>query len=260
MDSTGMDNLLQISGIFSMDNVLLLLLSLIGLVLFVKALEKLGEMIYSKLPFRRMLISQVVTISVFMIYVFGSSYLVYVILRPPKELMIAITSSAAVAIGFSLKDLVASVIAGFILLFDRPFQVGGRVTFGDTYGEITSIGLRAVRLVTLDDNVITIPNNRFMTDVVASGNAGALEMMLVFDFHVARDLLYEIVVASRYVYLNRPVTIVVAEVAVAEVLAMQLRAKAYVIDVRFEKAFQTDIYMRCTEAFREWSIKRPAFK
>ncbi len=255
-----MDNLLQISGIFSMDNVLLLLLSLIGLVLFVKALEKLGEMIYSKLPFRRMLISQVVTISVFMIYVFGSSYLVYVILRPPKELMIAITSSAAVAIGFSLKDLVASVIAGFILLFDRPFQVGGRVTFGDTYGEITSIGLRAVRLVTLDDNVITIPNNRFMTDVVASGNAGALEMMLVFDFHVARDLLYEIVVASRYVYLNRPVTIVVAEVAVAEVLAMQLRAKAYVIDVRFEKAFQTDIYMRCTEAFREWSIKRPAFK
>ena len=255
-----MDNLLQISGIFSMDNVLLLLLSLIGLVLFVKALEKLGEMIYSKLPFRRMLISQVVTISVFMIYVFGSSYLVYVILRPPKELMIAITSSAAVAIGLSLKDLVASVIAGFILLFDRPFQVGGRVTFGDTYGEITSIGLRAVRLVTLDDNVITIPNNRFMTDVVASGNAGALEMMLVFDFHVARDLLYEIVVASRYVYLNRPVTIVVAEVAVAEVLAMQLRAKAYVIDVRFEKAFQTDIYMRCTEAFREWSIKRPAFK
>ncbi len=255
-----MDNLLQISGVFSMDNVLLLLLSLIGLVLFVKALEKLGEMIYSKLPSRRMLISQVVTVSAFMIYVFGSSYLVYVILRPPKELMIAITGSAAVAIGLSLKDLVASVIAGFILLFDRLFQVGDRVTFGDTYGEITSIGLRAVRLVTLDDNVITIPNNRFMTDVVASGNAGALEMMLVFDFHVARDLLYEIVVASRYVYLNRPVTIVVAEVVVAEVLAMQLRAKAYVIDVRFEKAFQTDVYMRCTEAFREWSIKRPTFK
>ena len=263
-----MDNLLQISGVFSMDKVLLLLLSLIGLVLFVKALEKLGEMIYRKLPFRRMLISQVVTVSAVIIYVFGSNYLVYVILRPPKELMIAITSSTAVAIGFSLKDLVASVIAGFILLFDRPFQVGDRVTFGDTYGEITSIGLRAVRLVTLDDNVITIPNNRFMTDVVASGNAGALEMMLVFNFHVAldadlnvaRDLLYEIVVTSRYVYLNQPVTIVVAEVVVAEVLAMQLHAKAYVIDVRFEKAFQTDIYMRCTEAFREWSIKRPTFK
>lgn len=160
------------------------------------------------------------------------------------------------------------MIAGFILLFDRPFQVGDRVTFGDVYGEISSIGLRAVRLITLDDNLVTIPNNRFMTDVVASGNAGELDMMLLFDFHLAldadltlaRDLLYEIVVTSRFAYLNKPVTVVLAEVAVAEVLAMQLRAKAYVIDVRFEKAFQTDVHLRTTEAFRKQAIRRPAFR
>ncbi len=268
MNNPDMDNLWQMSNVFSLDNILLLLLSLAGLVLVVKALEKLGEIIYKKLPSRRMLISQVVTVSNFMIYVFGSSFLVYAILRPPKELMFAITGSAAVAIGLSLKDLVASVIAGFILLFDRPFQVGDRVTFGDVYGEISSIGLRAVRLITLDDNLVTIPNNRFMTDVVASGNAGELDMMLLFDFHLAldadltlaRDLLYEIVVTSRFAYLNKPVTVVLAEVVVAEVLAMQLRAKAYVIDVRFEKAFQTDVYLRTTEAFRKQAIRRPVFK
>lgn len=265
MNSPELDNLLQMSSIFSLDKVLLLLLSIFGLVLLVKALEKLGEALYKRLPSRRMLISQVVTVTSFMIYVFGSSFLVYAILRPPKELMIAITGSAAVAIGLSLKDLVASVIAGFILLFDRPFQVGDRVRFGDVYGEITSIGLRAVRLVTLDDNLITIPNNRFMNDVVASGNAGALDMMLVFDFHLAldadlklaRDLLYEIVVTSRFVYLNKPVAVVISEVAVAETLAIQLRAKAYVLDVRFEKAFMTDVYLRATEAFRQHAIKRP---
>jgi hypothetical protein len=44
---------------------------------------------------------------------------------------------------------------------------------------------------------------------------------------------------------------------VAERLALQLKAKAYVIDVRFEKAFQTDVVLRATEAFNRHRIKRP---
>ncbi len=100
-------------------------------------------------------------------------------------MLLALGGGAAVAIGFSLKDLVASLFAGIILLFDRPFQVGDRVTFGNTYGEITSIGLRAVRLQTLDDNLVTIPNSRFIVDPVASGNAGELDMMVVMPFHLA---------------------------------------------------------------------------
>lgn len=122
-----------------------------------------------------------------------------------------------------------------------------------------------MRLVTLDDNLITIPSNRFMTDVMALGNAGAFDMMLVFDFHLAldaditqaRDLLHEIIVTSRFADLNKPVTVVISEVVVAETLSIQLRGKAYVIDLCFEKAFVTDVYLRATEAFRQYAIKRP---
>lgn len=167
--------------------------------------------------------------------------------------------------GLSLKDLAASVVAGLILLFDRPFQVGDRVTFGDAYGEIKSIGLRAVKLVTLDDSLVTIPNSRFLSDVVSSGNSGALDMMVVFDFYVALDadvklatkLLYDTIVTSRFVYLKKPVAIVVSEVAVENRLAILLKAKSYVLDVRFEKAMQTDLALRTNEIFRQHNIKRP---
>lgn len=267
MNDDNLNQIFELSSLFRFDRVLLLVLAFGGLALAVKLIEKLADAIYARIPSRRMLVFQIVTVLNFVIYVVGGGFLFYAILRPPKELMLAITGSAAVAIGLSLKDLVASVIAGFILLFDRPFQVGDRVAFGDVYGEIRSIGLRAVRLITLDDNVITIPNSRFMTDVVSSGNAGALDMMVVFDFHVAldsdialaRDLLYEVVATSRYVYLKKPVAIVVAEVEVARRLAIQLKAKAYVLDVRFEKAFQTDVFLRATELFRQHGIKRPPF-
>ncbi|BAN34124.1 mechanosensitive ion channel MscS [Sulfuricella denitrificans skB26] len=268
MDSNDLNPLAGLATIFQLDRLLLLVVSIVLLALFVKTIKRFADKLYQEFPARRLAISQTITSLSFFIYIVGGTFLVYGILNPPKELMIAVGGSAAVAIGLSLKDLVSSVIAGFILLFDRPFQVGDRVSFGGVYGEIKSIGLRAVRLVTLDDNEVTIPNNRFMTDVVSSGNSGALDMMITANFHLAldadiqlaRSLLREVLVTSRYAYLKKPVSIVVAEVEVAERLAVQLKAKAYVIDVRFEKAFQTDVYLRAIEAFERHGIKRPVLK
>lgn len=267
MNETDITQLSQLLSVFRLDRVFLLVVSLGLLALLVRGVKHLAVSLYEKFPSRRLIISQTVTSLNFFLYIVGGTLLVYGILKPPKELMIAIGGGAAVALGLSLKDLVASVIAGFILLFDRPFQVGDRVAFGDVYGEIKSIGLRAVRLVTLDDNEVTIPNNRFMSDLVASGNAGALDMMVVTDFHVAldadvelaRNLLHEVVVTSRYAYLRKPVSVILAEVEVAHQVAMRLRVKAYVLDVRYEKAFQTDLYLRGMQVFRAHGIKRPAF-
>jgi small-conductance mechanosensitive channel len=255
----------QLAQLFQFDRLVMLAIGIAALIFAVKGVTYTARVLYQRVPSRRLLISQIATVLGFLIYTVGGVVVVFVALEPPRELMLAATGSVAVALGLSLKDLVASVIAGFILLFDRPFQVGDRVTLGTTYGEIKSIGLRAVRLTTLDDNEVTIPNNRFMTDVVASGNSGALDMMVECNFHIAldadveqaRDLLHEIVVTSRYVYLKKPVSIVVAEVAIAERLALQVRTKAYVLDVHFEKEFSTDVYVRGTEALRRNGIARP---
>ncbi len=248
-----------------LQTLLLLLAGIAFLAVAVRLLRRLAAGLHRQIPSRRLLISQAVTILTFIVYIFGSAFLFMAVIRPSREVLLAAAGSAAVAVGFALKDLVGSLIAGLILLFDRPFQVGDRVTFGGVYGEIRVIGLRAVRLVTLDDNLVTIPNNRFLTDVVSSGNAGELDMMVTMDFHLAldadlalaRDLIHETVVTSRFIYLKKPVAVVASETAMSGRLAMRLQAKAYVMDVRFEKAFQTDVFLRGTEALRRNGIKRP---
>jgi len=265
MNSGDLPQIDELAKLFQFSKILLLLAGIACLGILVKGVERAAAGLYRRLPARRLLISQVVTSLNFLIYIFGGVFLFYAVIRPPRELMLAAVGSAAVAFGFAVKDLVGSVVAGLVLLFDRPFQVGDRVTFGDVYGEIQSIGLRTVRLVTLDDSVVTIPNNRFFTDVVSSANAGALDMMVTMDFHVAidadiglaRDLLHETVVTSRFVYLKKPVSVVIEEVPVAQRLAIRLKAKAYVLDVRFEKAFVTDVFLRATEAFDRRGIRRP---
>ena len=234
--------------------------------LVVKVISKTAQKIEDNYPNQRLLALQIATILNFSLYIFGTTTIIYGVLRPPKELLLGLGGSAAVAIGFALKDIVSSVMAGLILLFDRPFQVGDRVSFADTYGEIVSIGLRTVRLTTLDDNLVTIPNSKFLTDVVASGNAGALDMMVCVDFTLsvdsnlrkAKELLYEVVATSKYVYLRKPINIVMVEKTQGQLMWIEMKVKAYVLDVVYEKAFQSDVVLRGNEVLNASKIKRPS--
>jgi len=151
-------------------------------------------------------------------------------------------------------------------MLDRPFQVGDRVSFGGQYGDITAIGLRSVKLLTLDDNTVTIPNNRFTTDITSCGNYGAPDMQVVIDFHIgmnqdvhrARELIREATVTSRYVYLPKPIIVNVSQVIIDSYIALRVKLKAYVLDTKYEKGFETDVTLRVLEAFSENGIQPPA--
>lgn len=265
MEPNEIDNVSAILDVLNFESLFSLGVGIGVIVLIAKGIQRISSKLQKSYPSKRALFLQIATMLNFALYILGISGLTYVVLRPPKEVLLAIGGSAAVAIGISLKDIVASVVAGVVLLFDRPFQVGDRVSFGDTYGEIVGIGLRAVKLITLDDNLVTIPNSRFLVDVVASGNDGALDMMVVLDFHIAPDadvematgIVKEMVATSRFAFLKKPMTVLVSENVVAERLAVRVRAKAYVLDCRFEKAFESDVVTRVLKAFQQNEIKRP---
>ena len=213
----------------------------------------------------RMVIHQVGTLlrfGLYMVAILGAGALA---LRLSDQAVLALSGTLAVTAGFAFKDLGASVLAGITILLDRPFQVGDRVTFQGHYGEVKSIGLRSVQLVTLDDNLVTIPNNRFLTDAVSCANAGALDMMVQLDFFIgvdqdvpqARRLVIEAITSSPYVFLEKPWVVQVNQLVHERYFAVRLRAQVYVLDTRFEKTLQTDVTLRVMEAFRDHQIKPP---
>ncbi len=236
--------------------------ALIGNRLLLRTLDAVGE----RFTERRLLFKQLAAITRFTVIFAAAAVVISTVFRLSDQALLAIGGSAAVAVGFAFKDLLAALMAGIILLFDRPFQVGDRVAFGGEYGEVVELGLRTVRIATLDDNLISIPNNRFLTDVVSSANAGALDQMCVFqywigcneDFDRAKRIVYEAAASSRYVYLEKPISVALKEGPVpngAERFAIQLTAKAYVLDGRYETAFGTDVTERVLRAFRTAGIR-----
>jgi small-conductance mechanosensitive channel len=215
---------------------------------------------------KRLLINQVGSFVRFGVLLIGCLSAALTVVEITPQVLLALGGTAAVSVGFALKDLVSSIIAGLIILVDHPFQVGDRVTFDGWYGEIRHIGLRSVTLVTLDDTQVTIPNNRFLTDSVASGNAGSVEMMVQMDFYIgldqdlpkAKSIVTEALTSSRFVSTARPWAVTISQVLQDSYFALQLRAKAYVLDVGFEKAFETDVTERVMEGFAAAGIQPPA--
>ena len=171
----------------------------------------------------------------------------------------------AFGLSWASKDLIASLMAGIILLFDNPFQVGDRISFKGFYGEVVELGLRSVRVLDLDDNLISIPNNQFLQTAVSCSNAGNLDQMCVFrffigckeDFSLAEDIIHEGVAASRFVFWKKAIVVHMEEGPVpngAERFAIILTAKAYVIDGRFEAEFASDVHRRVKGAFQQAGI------
>lgn len=215
---------------------------------------------------RRLALKQLAAMSRFVIFLVTVVFVASTLVSFSNEALLALGGSAALAFGFAFKDILASLIAGLILLFDRPFQVGDRIAFEGYYGEVTDIGLRSVRLTTLDDNVVSIPNNRFLTDAVASANAGVLHQMVVLHFYIACDqdfaaakrIVGDAAVSSRYVYVDKPVQVHLREGPVPDttmLFALDVILKAYVFDGRFETAFATDVTERVKLAFKEHGIR-----
>ncbi|MBW2536146.1 MAG: mechanosensitive ion channel, partial [Deltaproteobacteria bacterium] len=214
--------------------------------LFVKLLARISE----RFSARRLVLQQAGTLIAFAAYAVAFALAFTSMFDLSPEALFALSGTAAVTIGFALKDVAASFLAGITILVSKPFQVGDRVTFEGFYGEVKEIGLRSVRIVTLDDNLVTIPSNKLLTEPIASANAGSIDCMVVVPFQIApaadharaREIVRDAVVASKYLLLGKPYNVLLGTRLTEQGSAMvELTAKAYVYDMRHEKAFASDI-------------------
>jgi small-conductance mechanosensitive channel len=238
----------------------------LGALFLIRLVETGGDRLSERFSNRRPTIQKVQTSARFSIYAATLIVAVSLSVRLDPTAVTVIGGGLAFAVGFALRDLVASFIAGITIMFDRPFQVGDRVAYGGEYGDIIKIGLRSVRMNTLDHNIITIPNNKVFTDVTSSSNYGALEMQVAMDFYIgveqdaqrAAEIVREACLASPYVYLSQPIPVLARQVVLQNYVALHLKARPYVFDCKYEKPFETDVHLRVLDAFRAEGISPPA--
>jgi small-conductance mechanosensitive channel len=79
-----------------------------------------------------------------------------------------IAGALSVGIGFGLQDVIKNLVAGIIILFERPFRVGDWVVLGGVEGKIQQINIRSTELLSFDKTSVIIPNATLISSTVTN--------------------------------------------------------------------------------------------
>lgn len=216
---------------------------------FITIFTKIVEFFAEKSSKLRITIKSLVPVIRIILWVGIITLIIKVIYNPPMEMLMTTFASIAIAVGFATQDLLKNIFGGIMLLFDRPFKVGDKIQVGENYGEVLTIGLRATRIVTPDDSTVIVPNMTLMNASISNSNSGELycqvvaKIMLSLDVDTqrVRKIAIEAAQVSKYIYLNKPIVVLFSNKMNEQRAYIEMSLKAYVMDIRYEFAFKSDM-------------------
>jgi MscS family membrane protein len=181
---------------------------------------------------------------------------------------IASAGVAGVAIGFAAKDTLSNLIAGILLIIDRPFEVGDRIEVWSapagtaTWGDVIDIGLRATKIKTTDNIVIIIPNNEIMVRDIINYTTITEKIRLRInigiaydaDMQTAKDIILNVADSAEWVAKEPPPVVVVRNFGDSSV---DLQLRGWIDDARKRMRTISTITDRVKTAFDEQGIEIP---
>ncbi|APW46701.1 mechanosensitive ion channel family protein [Rhodoferax antarcticus] len=224
---------------------LILLVTWLVILLARRLLPYLAERGPSQL--RLYLLGAVPTIRLVLL-VIATTWVIPIVFNITLQNFLVIAGALGVAIGFAFKDYVSSLIAGFVAIFERPYRPGDWVRIGDDYGEVRTVGMRAIEICTPADDIVHVPHEKIWQNNIANSNDGTRTLMCVASFYLrpnhdagrVRVALRDVALSSAYLEYDKPVVVMLADTP----LGTHYKLKAYPFDMRDQFHFISDLTIR----------------
>lgn len=182
--------------------------------------------------------------------------------------LLAGASVAGFAVSFAAKDTLANLIAGVLLVIDRPFAIGDRIELWNapprqsSWGDVVEIGIRATKIRTPDNIVIIIPNavitQRDIINWTATGDSVRLRIPIgiAYDTDVerAKGLVLEVAGRTDGV-LESPAPVCILRAFGASSVDLELRV--WLRDARARRAVEDVITEQVKTTFDAAGIEIP---
>jgi len=96
-----------------------------------------------------------------------------------------------IIIGISAQAPLSNIIAGIILLADKPFEPGDYISVltlqGTQTGKVLTMGFRSTRLKSFEENIIIIPNSLISSNNIVNLSAEDKHLRASIPFTVGKD-------------------------------------------------------------------------
>ena len=234
---------------FSMGKIVWALIFIVIGYLLIRFIISLLERFAEKFTNQRITIKGIIPIVKIFGWILIITLIIVGVFQPPAATIIAVSASLGIAVGFAAQDIIKNIFGGIIILLDRPFSVGDKIEVGSHYGEVVEIGLRSIRIVTADDSLVSLPNGELMSQSVSNANTGEANCQVVAEIYLPitadtkriRKIAIESAQVSKYIYLNKPIAVLFFNEVKEGRSYLKMRLKAYVVDIRYEFAFKSDM-------------------
>ncbi|MDN3638076.1 mechanosensitive ion channel [Simiduia curdlanivorans] len=244
--------------IFSLEKIAAIALLFFTAWLFLTLFQIVLLRLIAQFPRYRLLLNRIYPIT--RVVLWGSTvvYAIVGIIAPHESVLFAVLGSAGLAIGLAAQEPIKNMVAGLIIMINPPYRVGDMVTLAGHYGEVVKLEWSVTWLRTFDDNTIMVPNAEALKGAVSNSNSGALDEQISVSFMLpahadhmlAMRLAHEATLCSPFTFLKKPIAINLESALEWGNPVIKVTVKAYVLDVRLEKKFATDINVRVLDAYK----------
>lgn len=73
-----------------------------------------------------------------------------------------LAGALGIGVGLGLQSVVANLVSGLLIMFERPVKVGDRIEVNDVTGDVQKIGLRATTIRSNRNIEVIVPNSEFI--------------------------------------------------------------------------------------------------
>jgi len=107
---------------------------------------------------------------------------------PPGNLLVG-AGAAGIVLGLAARQTLGAVLAGFVVLFARPFEIGDWVVVDDREGVVCDLSLFNTELRTPDGERVVVPNDAVTaSDIVNRSREGRLRVSVDVGVDYGTDL------------------------------------------------------------------------
>lgn len=165
---------------------------------------------------------------------------------------------AGLGIGIAFQSVLSSLIAGFSIIFTKPFRVGEYIELVGVQGQVTAIDLLSTTLVHPDRSRVVIPNRKIVGEILHNFGATrqlSLTVHVAYGTELGRALALarDTVSASPHVLKDPEPVVGIASLTDS---AVAIAIRPWVPVSEFVDA-QAELYQAVVERFRTSDIEIP---
>jgi len=86
--------------------------------------------------------------------------------------MLASLAVFSIFLGLAVQQTMGNILNSFLLDIDHPFEVGDRIQVGEHRGIVVSMGVLSTKLLTLEEELVVIPNNTLVGSTLINSARG----------------------------------------------------------------------------------------